>query len=264
MRKAASSTGLRRAREAVRESARRLSVDRAKSARDRGSRPSIVPAPGPRKQGGSLPCVRSPLFRGSAPRERDRPQSDEEAHEKAARSLLSRGPVMNNHFFLFKRVYYGTLRVTRKRLTEVGLTAARYDMLHTLVIGGRGRSPMTGKNSNRQGELQRKLGVTKSVVSRMLKALEKLGFVRRQRCADRRQRLVELTDLGLERVRAAYRAISRAARRLLCHALTCDGKPDYQGFLLGRLCNLEDQLMELKSFFGDKSAEVLYIWHPDD
>jgi DNA-binding MarR family transcriptional regulator len=77
---------------------------------------------------------------------------------------------MHAAFFALKRAYHSTLRLTRAGLTELGLTAARFDMLFALGEYRRGLL---------QGSLIRVLGVGRTTVSRMLAALEKLGFVKR-------------------------------------------------------------------------------------
>lgn len=112
----------------------------------------------------------------------------------ARRVLPCRG--MNCIFFGLKRAYYGTLKGTRKPLAEVGLTAARYDMLETLRVF----KDLT------QRQLQRILGVSAPTVSRMLDALEDLGMIeRRQIDTDRRFRVVRLTKAGAAALRAAGR-----------------------------------------------------------
>jgi DNA-binding MarR family transcriptional regulator len=78
---------------------------------------------------------------------------------------------MHPVFFELKRAYYATLGLTRRTLRKMGLTAARMDML--FVIHKKGRYP------TQRSALWRTLGVCPSVVSRMLKRLEEMGYVRR-------------------------------------------------------------------------------------
>ena len=106
---------------------------------------------------------------------------------------------MNKLFFGFKRAYYGTLRLTRQALKCLGLTAARFDLLHIL---DKARGEMT------QRALQRALGVAASTVSRMLASLEKLDLVTREiMLGDHRCNWVELTREGRQRVRHAVRSL---------------------------------------------------------
>jgi len=171
---------------------------------------------------------------------------------------------MNNHFFSTKRAFHATLRFTRKPLASLGLTAARYDLLHTLSRSGWGK-PRGIAYPRLQSELRRELGVTKSVISRMLQSLEKLGFVTRERSlyGDRRQRHVSLTGAGLQRMQAAWEALGRAAQRLLGEAICWDKYRDrYRVFQ--HLCELESYLFAMRRHFGDAATLVLYPWHPDD
>jgi DNA-binding MarR family transcriptional regulator len=99
---------------------------------------------------------------------------------------------MDNVFFALKRAYHGSLRVGRKALVAIrceGLTPARLDMLQALST----------EDFLPQRELQRILGVTKATVSRMVRALEELGYVKRDRDeADRRRMFAWLTERGTE------------------------------------------------------------------
>jgi DNA-binding MarR family transcriptional regulator len=106
---------------------------------------------------------------------------------------------MNVVFFSLKRAYHGTLRVFRRALASLGLTAARFDLLYIVLKEG----------GLLQRELQRALGVAAPTVSRMLASLEELGLVTREVAEDDgRQRYVELTKEG-------RRSVIRAARLLI-------------------------------------------------
>jgi DNA-binding MarR family transcriptional regulator len=167
---------------------------------------------------------------------------------------------MNAHFFCLKRAYHGFLRVTRRPLQVVGLTAARYDMMYAL------------KQRHHQGyfvpmlqsELRKKLGVNASVVSRMLRSLERLGLLTRKRPerGDKRQRQITLTEKGLACIRYAYQAFRRSSVRLLCIAIALGkyGKPVDTFF---RMLMFEDYLLGMRHTYGDTAA-LHYFWHPDD
>ena len=78
------------------------------------------------------------------------------------------------------------------------LTSARFDMMLAIY-----RTPMRRR---RQSDVRRMLGVTAPTVSRMVKSLVALGFVRQDRDDDDgRERLLVLTRRGMERIRAAAR-----------------------------------------------------------
>jgi DNA-binding MarR family transcriptional regulator len=160
---------------------------------------------------------------------------------------------VNAHFFGTKRAFHAILRVMRKPLASFGLTAARYDMLYAIDRSG---------SLTRQRELSSRLGVHKSVVSRMLRSLEQLGLVKRQRSCDGRQRIVRLTDVGLDRLRDAARCLARASRRLLCMAI-CFGLERNPDERFRHMCRYESYLDVIRKLFGD-TARRWYPWHPDD
>jgi DNA-binding MarR family transcriptional regulator len=167
---------------------------------------------------------------------------------------------MNAHFFGTKRAFHGILRIMRKPLGSFGLTAARYDMLYAIVGG----IPKDHIGCLRlQSELPRRLGVHKSVVSRMLRSLERIGLVARERSVgDGRTRQVWLTEAGRDRLREAARCLARASRRLLCMAI-CFGRdrdPD-QRFV--HMCAYDSYLRSLRDLSGD-TAWLAHRWHPDD
>jgi hypothetical protein len=88
-------------------------------------------------------------------------------------------------------------------LLDMGLTAARFDLLFALKLESRRRM--------RQRELQRTLGVSRTTVSRMLASLEKLGLVERSvDPKDRRRKWVALTKHGFWRIGSAYRRFTRS------------------------------------------------------
>jgi DNA-binding MarR family transcriptional regulator len=169
---------------------------------------------------------------------------------------------MNAIAFGTKRAFHGFLRVTRKALASVGLTAARFDMMCALY-GSHDRDE-NDSHLVTQRDLRGELGVSASVISRMVRALEALGWVKRKRCiGDRRQFLVELTHLGWECIRRARRLLLRGVQRMVYDAI-CYGRhrdPDARFVHMERL---ESYLMVLRRDFGDRAA-LYYPWgHPDD
>jgi DNA-binding MarR family transcriptional regulator len=91
--------------------------------------------------------------------------------------------------YRLKRSYWSALKTLNALLEEFSLTGARFDLL-TLA-----RRPY----GQLQSVLWKQLGVSRSVVCRILQKLEKLGWVRRWKPdEDRRQRMVQLTKLGRE------------------------------------------------------------------
>jgi DNA-binding MarR family transcriptional regulator len=170
---------------------------------------------------------------------------------------------MNAIAFGTKRAFHGFLRVTRKPFAWLGLTAARFDMMSALY----GRDgPLTAcRIGLRQSDLRRVLGVSASVVSRMVRALEKLGLVTRQRerDGDRRQIRVDLTQAGEECIRRARRIMLRGVLRIVYVAI-CFGSHRDPTTRFESMDNLESFLRGLRCEFGD-TASLYYPWgHPDD
>jgi DNA-binding MarR family transcriptional regulator len=94
--------------------------------------------------------------------------------------------------FYLKRSHLMALAMLRDKLAPYGITPARYDLLFVIANS----NLWTGKfHRVYQSEIWRALGVCPSVVCKMLRALERLGLVRRARATvnDRRQVIVELT-----------------------------------------------------------------------
>jgi DNA-binding MarR family transcriptional regulator len=109
---------------------------------------------------------------------------------------------MHRIFFGLKRAHQGTLRITRKVLAALGLTAARFDLLYAVRKSRRGIF---------QSALRKVLGVSRATVSVMLASLEELGLVRRTVAKeDRRQKRVELTTKGWWRISRAHRHFTRS------------------------------------------------------
>jgi len=166
---------------------------------------------------------------------------------------------MNAISFGTKRAFHGFLRVTRKPLASLGLTAARFDLMFVLRQNLR-PSPRPVA----QRTLRDYLGVSAPVVSRMLRSLEELGLVTRSRRAwDRRQRWVSLTELGKARIHTAARWMLRGVQRIVLHAI-CFGRHDDPETRFWAMDSLETYLRALRDDCGD-TARLYYPWgHPDD
>ena len=106
---------------------------------------------------------------------------------------------MDRIFFGLKRAFHSSLRVARCDFKELGLTAARMDVLVALKRAPGANRPLW------QSHLRRILGYTaRSTLTEILRALEALGLTRRKRSErDRRQREVELTRAGSEQLSRA-------------------------------------------------------------
>jgi DNA-binding MarR family transcriptional regulator len=173
---------------------------------------------------------------------------------------------MNAIMFATKRAFLSGVRITRPSVQSVahGLTAARFDMMYALTQWSGDRDKFY-RVTIRQSHLRRILDVCAPVVSRMLRSLEALGWVMRERprCGDRRQRHVTLTDAGLECVRRAYKLLYRVADRIVTRAI-CRGKHHDREERFRQMDTLEGYLRSLREYYRDR-ARLLYSWgHPDD
>jgi DNA-binding MarR family transcriptional regulator len=116
-----------------------------------------------------------------------------------------------------------------------------------------------------QRELRGDLGVSAATVSRMLKSLETIGLLRRQRADwDRRQRLVRLTEAGSRCIRRAIRHFINwgAAQLMVDSALCPEGWYD-DAACLTAMDAFDGHLSNIREAYGDVAA-LYYRWHPDD
>jgi DNA-binding MarR family transcriptional regulator len=167
---------------------------------------------------------------------------------------------MHALFFGTKRAFHATLRILRKPMKAFGLTPARFDLLFILS--------RSDARFAFQSTLRKKLGVTAPTVSRMVNSLQALGFVRAERSRyDRRQRIVHLTETGLERIRAAIECFigRRVGQKILDRAFGRHRKrrTSRADVIFQRMCEFEYLLQCIRETCGD-SAGLHYPWHPDD
>ena len=161
---------------------------------------------------------------------------------------------MHTLTFEMKRAHLASIRLTRKLCALVGLTPARLDMV---------RAIFADSNRIRQSELRHHLGVSKAVVSIMIRALEKLGFVRRTKCHDDR-RTFDLVVLAKGRI--ALRRIHYESRteRFLDMAFDQAFRPEHPRPRV-ELHALEYALRRFRTEFGLPSHdEKPWEWNDDD
>jgi DNA-binding MarR family transcriptional regulator len=168
---------------------------------------------------------------------------------------------MNSIYFGAKRAFHGFLRITRQPFRASGITAARFD----LMIAVHKKEPVRlGMKRVFQSGLWRALGVTPSVVCRMLRSLEGLGLLRRRvpDGGDRRQREVFLTDKGRQCLREAYRIV-RWMQRFVYEAISGGQHRDPEARSTHMLV-LEAYHDALRYYCRDR-AKLYYAWgHPED
>jgi DNA-binding MarR family transcriptional regulator len=169
---------------------------------------------------------------------------------------------MNAIAFATKRAFHSFLRITRRAFESIGLTAARFDLMHVLFNRAQRRGAL--RFAVLQSDVRRALGVSAGVVSRMLKGLDALGLTRRERARhDQRQVEVHLTAAGDETLRAARRMLLRGVQRMVVLAI-CFGRHRDPAIRLQSMDHLEGYLRAIASDFGDR-ATLYYPWgHPDD
>jgi len=167
-------------------------------------------------------------------------------------------PEMHAILFGLKRAWHGSLRTTRHALAAFGLTAARFDLLYAAHTRGPVYPPT-------QRELRHTLGVNRTTVSRMLGSLEALGLIAREHAlADRRTRLVRLTDRGRSTIRRAIARLMRTgAAQLVVDCAATDTRWYSPIACLDAGDTLDGFLHGLRRAFRD-FATLHYPWHPDD
>jgi DNA-binding MarR family transcriptional regulator len=149
--------------------------------------------------------------------------------------------------------------MSRKRLKEMGLTAARFDLLY-LLRQRRGPLP--------QRQIVRILGVTHPVVSRMLKSLRLMGLTSRERRpADRRGWMIALTPAGRTLInRASFEFIfRRRAAHIVEHGVCPNMPPDDNRAIevAFRVPVLDSMLDDLRDgFHAGGTLYQRYRWRP--
>jgi DNA-binding MarR family transcriptional regulator len=123
---------------------------------------------------------------------------------------------MHEVFFGIKRAHLEVVwRLTGPLIERSGLTPVRFDLMRIVELK---KAYGVGQEA-----LQWFLGVSKPTVSRMLKSLEELGWVRRV-CheRDRRRRVVHITESGTKAVEMALAATvgNREAERHVARVAT--------------------------------------------
>jgi len=159
---------------------------------------------------------------------------------------------MHPVFFGLKRAYYASLGLTRRTLRKMGLTAARMDLLY--LIHQKGKYPSV------QCDLWRTLGVCPSVVSRMLKRLEAIGYVRREVVpGNTRHRYVELTTKGRATIlRAIRQFIGWGYAELVLRSVLEPHRWQSEWLVHVAIGQFQQYLLLICEGFGDRAGLWLY------
>jgi DNA-binding MarR family transcriptional regulator len=159
------------------------------------------------------------------------------------------------HFlaFAFKRAHYTSVRLGRPHAVRFGLTPARFDMLYAIRL----------ERSQCQASLARMLGVAGVTVSRMLRKLEALGFIRRETRSwfDRRMKLVSITALGRKLLSLTSRKMKR---RSLQRAFMRVIPPDPRFGPFFAVDELYSTVRSMMQRLGDRATLEYPTMHPDD
>jgi DNA-binding MarR family transcriptional regulator len=106
--------------------------------------------------------------------------------------------------FLFKRAHHATLKLLHPIAARSGLTPARFDLLYVLHA-------KTGMVPPYQFRVAQLLGLSRSTICKMIKAMEKIGLVQRspEIVFDRRCRRVKITAYGRRCIRQVLKVMRR-------------------------------------------------------
>lgn len=168
---------------------------------------------------------------------------------------------MHQMTFALKRGHLRTVAAGKEILGGIeGMTPARFDILCLLRQRGI-RWGGSNMNFTSQQSIERALDLHPSTISKMLKRLEEMNWIKRCRDeynGDRRRKIVELTALGLRRVWLAMRLLWRG-RELLreFEQIARELHPDRH--VLDTLQELDDTLDVIGRRFGDRST-FYYDW----
>jgi len=164
---------------------------------------------------------------------------------------------MHAVLFSIKRVFHKSVWFCRRLLTDYCLTPSRFDILHMLHRRG-------DIGAMWQSEIREVLGVAGPTVSRMIKALVALGFVRSERSSvDRRQCNISLTARGRETIAHAIGMIidSGIITNVVVHFLCAKWECPVATF--EAVDRLDTTLRYMREQLLDE-ATMFYPWHPDD
>jgi DNA-binding MarR family transcriptional regulator len=134
-----------------------------------------------------------------------------------ARRVLA-GPDMHAVTFEFKRAHWRSVAFGKKAVERVEhMTPARFDLMYHIRHAA--KDPWTHRRSGTwviQADLWKDLGVHHSTVSKMIKRLVQLGWLRNEErpLNDSRTKIVRLTALGVRRIERAMRLVFKVRTHL--------------------------------------------------
>jgi len=162
---------------------------------------------------------------------------------------------MHSVVFGIKRAFLSSTTFLRRTLrAHYGLTQARVDILYLAHIG-----------VTRQSDVCKHLALSRATISETLQILEKLGFVwRRVDSFDRRQRIIEFTEKGLERIKDVVEdwVLHRAGLRMVRNIFEWKRDPD---LAFRDIDVFEGRVLQIERWFAPTMAQNPYPdFDPDD
>ena len=161
---------------------------------------------------------------------------------------------MHQISFMLKRCFHSALRFHRglSQPHHPKLTPARFDLLHTIVRRG----------SAEQSDIVKMLGVTGPTISRMLRSLRELGWIRRERSPRHpRAWIIRLTETGSALMKwASSVIIKRSFMHFVYQSFNDRSHPDPDERIFYAIQWLE----RLARFLGDRATFEFAYNHPDD
>jgi DNA-binding MarR family transcriptional regulator len=111
---------------------------------------------------------------------------------------------MHHLTFAFKRTHHASLKLLKPIAARADLTPARFDLLYVLHVKGDVIEPY-------QYRIAKVLGLCRSTICKMVRAMEKAGLLKRspEILFDHRRRRVTLTRYGRHCIRLVLKAIRR-------------------------------------------------------
>lgn len=164
---------------------------------------------------------------------------------------------MHTTLFAMKQAHLSAVRLSMRDTSTVQLTPARLDMLRTIL-----ERPGTVL----QSALRRLLGVSKTVISIMVRALERTGFITRSRAGDdRRTFILELTRKGKRALRSVfYTAETKGFLDLALVSAFVEHHTPRPRWLI-TVYRLEKRLAMFRAAFGRGSTTYNpWEWNDDD
>ncbi len=142
------------------------------------------------------------------------------------------GPVLDAWQRLLRANCIVMRQLDHELQAEHNITISDYDVLTSLRAAA--------EHSLRMSDLSRRTLLTRSGMTRLVQGLERDGLVQRKACkSDARVSFAVLTELGVERIKAARRTHHAGIRRLFA-AHFSDEEADQLAELLGRIPGVSD------------------------